>query len=73
MISKLAESLPTGASVVFTKHYRDQPNKVKFIANFSGCHDMLFEINSWLVHSLCSMNVEYSKIRESEVTVIISF
>tara|TARA_R100001443_G_scaffold31555_2_gene45705 strand:- start:222 stop:443 length:222 start_codon:yes stop_codon:yes gene_type:complete len=73
MINKLCKSLPDGSFLVFAKHYRDQPNKVKFIANFSGCADMQFVINNWLLHSLCSMNVEYSKIRESEVTVIISF
>jgi len=73
MINKLCKSLPDGSFLVFAKHYRDNPNKVKFIANFSGCSDTVFEINSWLLHSLCSMNVEYSKIRESEITVIVSF
>jgi hypothetical protein len=75
MISTLCKSLPDGSFLVFAKHYRDNPNKVKFSANFSHCADMNLAINSWLMHSLsnASWNVEYSKIRESEVTVIISF
>jgi hypothetical protein len=75
MISTLCKSLPDGSFLVFAKHYRDNPNKVKFSANFSHCADMNLAINSWLLHSLSndSWNVEYSKIRESEVTVIISF
>lgn len=73
MISTLCKSLPDGSFLVFAKHYRDNHNKVKFIANFSGCSDMELEIHGWLMHSLCCMNVEYQKIIESEVTVIISF
>tara|TARA_B100000965_G_scaffold130672_1_gene108939 strand:- start:427 stop:654 length:228 start_codon:yes stop_codon:yes gene_type:complete len=75
MISTLCKSLPDGSFLVFAKHYRDNSNKVKFIANFSHCADMNLAINNWLMHSLSNAlwNVEYSRIRESEVTVIISF
>ena len=75
MISTLCKSLPDGSFLVFAKHYRDNPNKVKFIANFSGCSDMSNTVSKWLKESLSSdlWGIEYSKIRESEVTVIISF
>jgi len=75
MINKLCKSLPDGSFLVFAKHYRDNPNKIKFIANFSGCADMSKAVEKWLKDSLSSelWGIEYSKIRESEVTVIVSF
>lgn len=75
MINKLCESLPSGSFLCFAKHYRDDPNKVKFSANFSSCADKDLYINKWLSDCVSSdlWNVEYSKIRESEVTVIVSF
>ena len=75
MINKLCKSLPDGSFLVFAKHYRDNTNKVKFIANFSGCADMNKAVEKWLKDSLSSelWGIEYSKIRESEVTIIVSF
>ena len=75
MINKLCKSLPNGSFIVFAKHYRDNYNKIKFIANFSGCADMQKSIDKWLTDCLSSdlWGIEYSKIKESEVTVIVSF
>ena len=75
MINKLCKSLPDGSFLVFAKHYRDNPNKIKFITNFSGCADMNKAVEKWLKDSLSSelWGIEYSKIKESEVTVIVSF
>tara|TARA_Y100001973_G_scaffold96399_1_gene151084 strand:+ start:77 stop:304 length:228 start_codon:yes stop_codon:yes gene_type:complete len=75
MISKLAESLPSGASVVFAKHYRDQPNKVKFIADFSNCQQVTVSIQKWFTDVLASSNghIEYTKTNGTKATIISSF
>ena len=75
MIYKLCKSLPNGAFLCFAKHYRDNPNKVKFSANFSHCADMQKSVDKWLKDALSSdlWGIEHTKIEESEVTVIISF
>ena len=75
MISKLAVSLPAGASVVFAKHYRDQPNKVKFIADFSNCQQVTVSIQKWFTDVLVSSNgtIEYTKTSGTTATIISSF
>ena len=74
MISTLCNSLPSGSFLCFAKHYRDNPNKVKFSANFSSCANAN-AIQDWLT-SLSDINfltVEHTRIVEKEVTVIVSF
>tara|TARA_Y100000401_G_scaffold70879_1_gene56976 strand:- start:536 stop:763 length:228 start_codon:yes stop_codon:yes gene_type:complete len=75
MISKLSKSLPTGAFVVFAKHYRDQPNKVKFIADFSNCPQVTVSIQKWFTDVLLSSNgtIEYTKTSGSTATIISTF
>ena len=75
MISKLAESLPSGASVVFAKHYRDQPNKVKLVADFSNCQQVTVAIQKWFTDVLASSNgnIEYTKTNGTKATIISSF
>ena len=50
-------------------------NKIKFIANFSGCSNINKSVDKWLSDCLSSdlWNIEYTKTREAEVTVILSF
>ena len=75
MIFKLADSLPAGAYVVFAKHYRDQPNKVKFIADFSYCQQVTVSIQKWFTDVLVSSNgtIEYTKTSGTTATIISSF
>ena len=75
MISTLAKSLPTGASVVSAKHYRDQPNKIKFIADFSNCQQVTVSIQKWFTDVLVNStgNIEYTKTSGSTATIISSF
>ena len=75
MINNLSKSLPDGSFLVFAKHYRDNYNKIKFIANFSGCSNINKSVDKWLSDCLSSdlWNIAYTKTREAEVTVILSF
>ena len=75
MIFKLADSLPAGAYVVFAKHYRDQPNKVKFIADFSYCQQVTVSIQKWFTDVLSSSTgtIEYTKTNGYTATIIATF
>ena len=75
MIFKLADSLPAGAYVVFAKHYRDQPNKVKFIADFSYCQQVTVSIQKWFTDVLSSSTgtIEYTKTNGFTATIIATF
>ena len=75
MISKLAESLTSGASVVFAQHYRDKPNKVKFIADFSNCQQVTVSIQKWFTDVLLSSTgtIEYTKTSGSTAIIISTF
>ena len=74
-IGTLSNSLPDGSFLVFAKHYRDNPNKVKFIANFSHCSEVTNSIQKWFVDLCVSsvFNVEYTKSTATTATVIVSF
>ena len=74
MISTLCNSLPSGSFLCFAKHYRDNPNKVKFSANFSSCANAN-AIQDWLssLSDYTFLTVEHTRIREKEATIIVSF
>ena len=74
MISTLCKSLPNGSFLCFAKHYRDNPNKVKFSANFSSCANAN-AIQDWLksLADFTFLTVEHTRIVEKEATVIVSF
>tara|TARA_R100000664_G_scaffold7528_1_gene12655 strand:+ start:4805 stop:5029 length:225 start_codon:yes stop_codon:yes gene_type:complete len=74
MISTLCNSLPRGSFLCFAKHYRENSNKVKFSANFSCCANAN-AIQDWLksLSDYTFLTVEYSRIREKEATIIVSF
>ena len=74
MINKLCKSLPNGAFLCFAKHYRDNPNKVKFSANFSSCANSN-AIQDWLdsLSDITFLTVEHIRILEKEATIIVSF
>ena len=73
-IGTLSKSLPNGSFLCFAKHYRDNPNKVKFSANFSSCANAN-AIQDWLksLDDFTFLTVEHTRIREKEATVIVSF
>tara|TARA_B100000131_G_C17880263_1_gene517993 strand:- start:502 stop:726 length:225 start_codon:yes stop_codon:yes gene_type:complete len=74
MISTLCNSLPRGSFLCFAKHYRDNPNKVKFSANFSSCANSN-AIQDWLdsLSDITFLTVEHIRILEKEATIIVSF
>jgi hypothetical protein len=74
MIATLCNSLPSGSFLCFAKHYRDNPNKVKFSANFSSCANANAS-QDWLnsLSDYTFLTVQYSRIREKEATIIVSF